>query len=102
MVSPRRIREVLEIVLKNLEDNKFKFNSGLCSFVGDLNDENIISAQEYFYIRIYIQKNRPNIYSSLSAFLHRNHSFYWKRGVKKYRIKWLKKHIQKLKNNEDK
>lgn len=44
----------------------------------------------------YIAANRPNPFSSIGAFLHEDSAYYWPKGWKKPRIKWIKQHIKKL------
>lgn len=86
----RSIKELLEIML----DNQQEFTHGLCSWIGNLRYEHIISHSEFLLLKIYIYENRPNKFSSISAYKNRNSGFYWKRKDIKPRIKWIKKHIK--------
>lgn len=87
----RNINELLKLMLKNFQESDF--HRGLCYCALGMNIDLIINDEEYYEIRKYIQDNRPTLYSSLQAFRNRNNSFYWHKGLKKPRIKWLNKHI---------
>lgn len=87
----RSIKELLEVML----ENQNLFQTGLCLWARYLLDKHVITISEYDCLDCYIKKNRPFILSSLSAFNHRNRTFYWDNGEIKYRINWIKKHINK-------
>lgn len=86
----RNIKQLLEIML----DNQQEFSSGLCGWISNLRFENIINHDEFLLLRKYINDNRPNKFSSISAYKNRDSGFYWKRKDIKPRIKWIKKHIK--------
>jgi hypothetical protein len=86
----RNIKQLLEIML----DNQQEFTHGLCSWSGNLRYEHIISHSEFLLLKKYINENRPNKWSSLSAFVNSNSVFYWEKGDIKPRIEWIKKHIK--------
>ena len=88
----RGIKELLELMLSQ----KQLYRSGLCKWVQDMYDKDIISWEESDVLFLYIQANRPSAFSSISAFKRRNFTFYWESGDIKPRIKWLEKHIKKL------
>jgi hypothetical protein len=88
----RTTQELLEILDKNL----CHLESGLCHLAGKLWRWKDISSYEYTNVRGFISENRPSKWSSLSCFLHRNDGFYWKKGDRVPRRKWLEKQIKKL------
>lgn len=86
----RNIHELLKIILNNSE--LIRYEKGLCDVVSHLEEDVIISTTENDKIQDYIRNNRP----FLSSILHR--PFYWKPGKIAPRKRWLKRHIQKTKN----
>lgn len=88
----RTDKEILELML----EHKDLLQSGLCSFALKLNNIKYINLEELSLIMDYIKTNRPNKFSSIDAFLHRDSGYYWHRGRKSPRIKWIKQHIKKL------
>jgi len=89
----RSIKELLQIML----DNKELFQSGLCYWCNNLFHLEIINHSERIILQKYIANNRPSKYSSLKAYRNRFSAYYWKREDIKPRIKWIEKHIKKLK-----
>ena len=85
----KNIKELLEILLKRIESNECEH--GLCMEVGRVN----INVSEYRWLKQYIDNNRPKIFQSGFAPTHILSSYYWKKGDKAPRIKWLKQHIKK-------
>ena len=71
---------------------------GLCHLNKTLYKKRIINFDEYVFISVYINSNRPSLFSSWSAFCNGGNSFYWTPGKHKQRIKWLKQQIKKFKN----
>lgn len=92
----RSIKELLQVML----DNQKLYNVGLCNWANILYFNDLITHEERMSLRKYIDKNRPNKWSSLNAFLHRNSLFYWNTDNIKPRIKWIKKHIKELNFNQ--
>ena len=87
MKEERTIKELLQLMLKHQE----LFNSGLCYWVRDLFWDSKITEEERNILDMYIQKNRPkNLYWLIED------PYYWKLGNIKPRIKWIKKHIERL------
>lgn len=80
----RTHKELLVILL----DNIHLLKTGLCSLIFDLYTVGMITMAERFEIRYYIYNNRPsNLYSIFST------RYFWKKGARKPRIKWLKNQI---------
>jgi hypothetical protein len=81
-------KELLELLLDNISlMGKF----GLCSIAIGLSIQNKISHEELRKIIEYIKQNKPvNLHTIF------NNVFYWTKGRKYPRIKWLKKHINNL------
>lgn len=78
----RTTKELLQIMLDNIDEMVF----GLCGLVSLLRTRGIITLHEYFRLKHYLEDNRPpELYGS---------AYWWKIGVKKPRIKWLKKQIK--------
>jgi hypothetical protein len=91
-MKERNIKELLQLML----DNQDLFKEGLCSWLGELYFiKNKISYKEYNLLYDYIYKNAPFPYK-INIFSAR--AYYWKKGDIKPRIKWLKKHINKIKD----
>ena len=91
----RTTKELLEILKDNLSiiGNSC---SGLCFLAGDLHWRYVISLEEYVVLRSYIKNNRPGRFSSIAALLCYTSPFFWPRGWKYPRRRWLKKQINKL------
>lgn len=93
----RSIKELLELML----DNKDLFRSGLCKWNSILYIRDIITWDEFIFLKKYIRSNRPPFYDNFTIFCHtilRDHPtnhYYWKQGEIKPRIKWIQKHIAK-------
>jgi hypothetical protein len=92
-MKERSIKELLQLML----DNQNLFKEGLCSWNNELYWSCLITRREHDILRNYIRYNRPSIFSSIKAFVSRNSGYYWECGDIKPRIKWLKKHINKIK-----
>ena len=88
----RTDKQILELML----EHKDLLQSGLCSFTLKLQGIKFITNEKYHLINDYINSNRPNKFSSIDAFLHRDSAYYWWPGRKSPRIKWIKQHIKKL------
>ena len=74
-------------MLKNIN----KLDWGLCGLAWLLYYyNNSITIGEYKLIIRYIDNNRPN-----NLYKKRDNAYYWKAGLSKPRIAWLKKHIEK-------
>jgi hypothetical protein len=67
---------------------------GLCSIVHHMRDSAHISFDEWELLMDYIHDNRPNRFSSIGAFLASTSLYYWPRGWKYPRRRWLNKHIK--------
>ena len=93
----KNIVELLELLLQNQN----RFESGLCNWVNSLYFVDIITNDEFRELKTFIKKNRPSKFSSCSAFIKRNSEWYWKENKIKPRIKWIKKHITKLKSEQN-
>ena len=89
----RSVKELLEVMLEHQD----KFGEGLCGWSFNLHYRGLITNGEFQLLLEYITYNRPSKFSSLLAFKNRKNCFYWERGEIAPRIKWIKKHINKLK-----
>jgi len=87
----RSIKELLELTLENEQ----YFVGGLCGWFENLYRSHLIVFEEWNKLQNYADNNKPSIYSSVDRFIHRNTTYWWKRGDIKPRIKWIKKHIKK-------
>ncbi|HMT03712.1 MAG TPA: hypothetical protein PKD00_10535 [Burkholderiales bacterium] len=92
METRRSIKELLQLML----DNQDYFIIGMCNWIHNLLEDNLINKEEHRILYRYIQSNRPSIFSSIDAFLNRNNLFYWKSCDINPRLKWIKKHIKKF------
>lgn len=80
----RTIKELLQVML----DNQEHFRTGLCELNICLYLRGYITCNEKCIIRNYINMHPPeNIVPGIFC-------WYWERGEKEPRIKWLKDHIQ--------
>lgn len=84
----RKTRELLEIML----ENKHHFRMGLCGLASYLEGFGIFDRHERMIVTYYIGNHRPFNFQTIMG-----NAFYWKRGKLNPRVKWLKKHINKLK-----
>ena len=89
----RSIVELLEVML----EYENRFTKGLCSWAIDLYMIDVINDKEIKLLRDYIKGNRPAWYSSFQSFIAIGTPFYFVPGNLKPRVKWIKKHIKKLK-----
>lgn len=88
MKKEREISELLELML----DHQEYFNNGLCIWINNIQWHHYITWRESRKLRKYIKENRPkNIYWLI------RYGYYWKSGDINPRIKWINKHIKKLK-----
>jgi hypothetical protein len=92
MKEERTIKELLQLMLEHQE----LFESGLCNWKNELCFKSLMTIDEYVSLGFFIAKNRPSKYSSISAYKNRHFAHYWKSGDIKPRIKWIKKHIERL------
>ena len=81
-------------------DNQDLFRIGLCDWVDDLWREDKITEDERYDLSRFIQANRPSKFSSIDAYKHRSSSYYWPKYDIKPRLKWIKKHYNKLDKND--
>lgn len=86
MEQNRSIKELLKLML----EHQHLFKICLCQWNRALYVFNIISMEEHIDLEKYIEKNRP----FLSYF--RIGPYYWPKYKFEPRIKWIKKHIEKL------
>lgn len=84
----RTTKELLELMLINIS---LMGDFGLCALIAELyrNRQTEISYDEYSFLRTYVKWNRPKNLHTLFGSV-----FYWTKGRKLPRIKWLKKHIK--------
>ena len=80
--------ELLELMLKN----QGLFHSGLCYWAQRLESANIISRDERYRLEDYIAENKPFF---IVRWWHGD--YFWKPMSIEPRVKWIKKHIKKLK-----
>ncbi len=91
-MKKRTIKELLQLMLEHQE----LFINGLCHWKYKLHIKSLITFEEAMLLADFINKNRPSKYSSLDAFKYRNKMSFWKPDDLKPRIKWIKKHIERL------
>jgi len=92
-MEQRTIKELLELML----EHKKHFKDGLCNWIAQLNNEHIITTDEYWLLKKYINKNRP-IYKRYNPYMlfNNNYGYYWIENFITPRISWIKKHIKIL------
>ena len=90
----RSIKELLEILLK-LTSELDSFN-GLCYLIIHAEGTKLITLDELVMLDSYIFSHKPKPYSSFGAMYSycKQDNYYWPKGHKKPRIKWLQKHIK--------
>ena len=88
--KPRPLLSLLEI----MEQSTHLFHRGLCRLTSSMLSVDLITPKESDILYKYIRENRPSKYSSIVAYTYRKNSFYWPKGEIKYRLSWLKKHIE--------
>jgi hypothetical protein len=87
MKEERTIKELLQLMLEHQE----LFKYGLCYWVRGLHWDDHTTHKERNILDKYIKENRPKNLSWLIG-----DGYYWKSGNIKPRIKWIKKHIERL------
>lgn len=97
-MTPRETRTIKEL-LQLMLDNQNQFEYGLCRWTGNLIHMRLIGSDERNILIDYINKNRPNMFSSINAFTRKidKNPYYWDISDITPRIKWLNKHIRKNK-----
>ena len=80
----RTAKELLILML----DNMIFFRSGLCALAENLYLNDIINGEEYRSLRDLIKSNKPE--------RTYDEEWYWKPGIKKPRVNWIKKQIETL------
>jgi len=89
-------KRIVQKVLLTLLKQKQLFSSGLCGWVNELYSRRLISGEELDVTRVYIDSNRPNKYSSLSAYVSYDSKYYWPEGKIERRLQWINKHLDIL------
>jgi len=87
----RTIKELLELMLEHQD----LFHKGLCNWVYQLNYKKLITNKEYLELRLYIQRNRPFVFSSKEALRNYGTDYFWDWNHLEPRLKWINKHIKK-------
>jgi len=89
----KRLLQILEMMkLRYIEEYKDGYiHAGLCDILMYLRYDKDITTDEEDEVKVYLDDNRPNDYKQ-------HLPFYWKKAEDKNRIKWLNKHINKLKS----
>ena len=84
----RTNKEILKLLLENID----QLRTGLCGLANRVD----ITYNEYYSIYNYISRYRPNKKSKLYG--HgpdiTNNQYYWEKGDKESRARWLKYHIK--------
>lgn len=96
----RTNEQILKVLRKNIVSCKDSLFYGMCEVIHALNmvddqDDDYITDKEYINIFEYLYKNCPfkNINPSTS--------FWWTKGDKRPRLKWLDKQLKQLKLERD-
>lgn len=96
----RTNKELLQLLLDNID----KLGTGLCALAQRLNDEDIMSYNDWDKVNFYIYKNKPfyyrlrrSLWLVISLPEHMSYSFFWPIGQKEPRIKWLEQQIKRCK-----
>jgi len=94
-INKRSTNELLKILLDNID---YVIGGGLCGISYLLALRGTITNEERDDLLEYIHSHRPkNYYYYLDNLMfNKNYGFYWKRGKKKPRIKWIKQQIREL------
>lgn len=86
----RNINKLLTLVLREYEIGRN--GDGLCYTIALIDSIGVIKHSEYQILMQYIRDNKPFSFRDLFGI---EYGWYWKKGVAKPRIKWLKKHIER-------
>ena len=89
MKQERSIDELLEVML----DNVTEFEDGLCAWAVRLYCIYLINHEEFEKLHRYIKENRP-------WFSFMGGAYYWSVGKLEPRLKWIRKHIKKLRRKK--
>ena len=91
-IQPRSIKELLQLLLIYIDliPELPRNMLGLCGLAYHLHFIGKITETEHDIIYQYIDNNKPINFHTVFI----RDDFYWERGLKEPRIKWLKKHIK--------
>jgi hypothetical protein len=87
----RQEREIIIKVFKILLDNQFLFTHGLCKWIRDAEEYQLINSVEYEIVDDYLLL-KLNLLKKCSFF------YYWKEGDLISRINWINEQIKILEN----
>ena len=89
-MKTRPYRELFQLMI----DNRKLFPGGLCDFIDEMCDNNIINKAEYFKLENYIDSHRPKRGKHYDPY-HNNSGWYWDRDEWPPRLAWLKDQVKK-------
>ena len=94
----KSIKEIFELVLKvyNTINDTRLLAYGICHVLTHLRIDEEITFLEYEKAIDYLTKHRPFGLNFLMNYPDKRYYYYWEQGETKPRIKWLKKHIERL------
>lgn len=96
----KTIKQVLQLILEEIENTTLWDYSGMCSIVSELSRHNQITLEEKYLFDHYWNEyafNRENkvfYYNSLDKTSSYTDTYGWKPHNMTPRVKWLKKHIK--------
>ena len=94
----RNINELL-IILRDYIKEMDDFDLGLCHIISVLFDVGLINQYEYFVLKDYVNYNKPKWYSKHFSPIQLQSPYYWKKGNKTPRLKWLDTQIKITKHD---
>lgn len=97
----KAINEKILKVLKLVLENKYRFeqNDGICNVIRSLYINDEISISEMQVSREYMENNKP-WFADLRWNWFQT-AYWWRAGRTKPRVKWINKHIKKLKRESN-
>ena len=97
----RTLKELIPLMISTLNSNKH--HDGLCSVVNALMINDIITSEEYYFLKDFIKTAQPKWYQK-RYYCHRgiwdrhrckDGAYYWTSGEKQPRLNWLNKQLKK-------
>ena len=104
--NQRELLQLLHIILLYLDERKNLKFQGLCGLVSTILYSGFITINEYTLLIRYIKdKAKPSktrlILNAIAAFPHvPSKEYYWPRGAKSPRVRWIKKQIKLIENKQ--
>ena len=95
-IETRTLKELLQVMIDNERCYIDSQCNGLCWYICVLNLHGVMSIDEHFLLKEYIETHRPEILTRHYSLWCHNSLFYWPKKKWAPRLKWLRTQIKKL------